>query len=100
MDLDLRVPIGLFFIFVGLIMAIFGVTSDPVIYQKSLGINVNLDWGVVELIFGSLMLVFGLRHKQVEQPIAAPARVAPIPTLRTEVTIAPDPNKKPPVAHG
>jgi hypothetical protein len=100
MDLDLRVPIGLFFISVGLIMAIFGLTSDPAIYQKSLGINVNLDWGIVELIFGSLMLAFGRPHKKIEPPIATPAAAVKVPTLRPEVTVAPNPKQKPPVAHG
>jgi hypothetical protein len=99
MDLDLRVPIGLFFVFVGLIMATFGLTSNPAIYQKSLGINVNLDWGIVELVFGSLMLVFGRPHHKSEQPIiAVPA--AKTPTLRSDVTIPTIPKEKPPVAHG
>ena len=100
MDLDLRVPIGLFFVFVGLIMTIFGLTSDPAIYQKSLGINVNLDWGLVELIFGSLMFVFGRRHKKTEQPVAAPDLAAVLPNLRSAATLAPEPKREPPVAHG
>jgi len=98
MDLDLRVPIGLFFVVVGLIMAIFGLTGDPAIYQKSLGINVNLDWGIVELVFGALMLTFGFRH-HAKQPIApvSPAKVA---TVRSDITLPPIPKQKPPVAHG
>lgn len=96
MDLDLRVPIGVFFVFVGLIMGIFGLTSDPAMYQKSLGINVNLDWGIVELIFGSLMLVSGLAHKKNEEPIATSA----LPTLLPDVTLLPEPKTKPPVTHG
>jgi hypothetical protein len=100
MDLDLRVPIGFFFVFVGLIMSIFGLTSDPAIYQKSLGINVNLDWGIVELIFGVLMLAFGFRHHATKRPIAVPAAAVKLPTLRSDVTLSPNPTTKPPVAHG
>jgi hypothetical protein len=31
------------------------------IYQRSLGINVNLWWGLVLLVFGVTMLTFSLR---------------------------------------
>jgi hypothetical protein len=41
------------------------------------------------MIFGSLMLAF-----------AAPVAAVTVPTLRSEVTIAPNPKQKPPVAHG
>ena len=75
MDLDLRVPVGLLFITLGLIMGIFGLTSDPALYHKSLGINVNLFWGLAQLIFGSLMLTFG----RVKSPAAEPATAAPMP---------------------
>ncbi len=57
MRLDIRLPIGLMFFIFGLIIAIFGLTSDKDIYAKSLGINVNLWWGLVMLVFGSFMLV-------------------------------------------
>jgi hypothetical protein len=58
MDFDLRFPIGMLFSFYGVILVIFGVTSDPKNYDRSLGININLDWGLVLLVFGLLM--FGL----------------------------------------
>jgi hypothetical protein len=100
MDLDLRVPIGLFFISVGLIMAIFGLTSDPTIYQKSLGINVNLDWGIVELIFGSLMLAFGRAHMKRGRPSGPPAPETLLPQSLPGITLAPKPKAEPPVPHG
>ena len=56
MSLDLRVPIGLFFGLVGLLLAGFGLVSDPAIYRASLGINVNLWWGLVLVAFGAVML--------------------------------------------
>jgi hypothetical protein len=56
MSLDLRVPIGLFFGLTGLLLAGYGLVSDPAIYRASLGINVNLWWGLVLVLFGSAML--------------------------------------------
>ncbi len=56
MSLDLRVPIGLLFATLGLLLAAYGLLSDPAMYRVSLGINVNLWWGVVLLLFGGAML--------------------------------------------
>ena len=56
MKLDLRLPIGLMFSIIGVLLAVFGFASDPVIYQRSLGINVNLWWGLVLVVFGLVML--------------------------------------------
>ena len=56
MSLDLRVPIGLLFAALGVLLAVYGLMSDPAIYQASLGINVNLWWGLVLAGFGLLML--------------------------------------------
>jgi hypothetical protein len=65
MDLDVRLPIGLMFSVFGLLLAGFGLLSDPAIYAAhSLGINVNLDWGLVLLAFGATMLLFALRARR------------------------------------
>lgn len=56
MKLDLRLPIGLMFSIIGALLVVFGLASDPVIYQRSLGVNVNLWWGLVLLVFGLVML--------------------------------------------
>ena len=61
MNLDLRLPIGLMFTIVGALLTIFGFVSDKAIYARSLGINVNLWWGLVLLVFGLLMLLLALR---------------------------------------
>ncbi len=63
MNFDLRLPIGLMFTSFGAILAIYGIISDKAIYEKSLGININLVWGLVMLVFGFLMLVMALRPK-------------------------------------
>jgi hypothetical protein len=49
---------------VGVMMAVFGLISDPAIYQRSLGVNVNLWWGLVLLVFGLLMLFLAWRGGQ------------------------------------
>jgi hypothetical protein len=56
MSLDLRVPIGLLFGLMGALLAVYGLVSDAAIYQASLGINVNLWWGLVLVILGTFML--------------------------------------------
>jgi hypothetical protein len=61
MKLDVRLPIGLMFALLGAILVVFGLASDKTIYARSLGINVNLWWGLVLLVFGALMLAFALR---------------------------------------
>ncbi|HEX5409464.1 MAG TPA: hypothetical protein VFW89_06815 [Gemmatimonadaceae bacterium] len=62
MKLDLRLPIGLMFTTFGVMLVVFGLLSNRDIYQRSLGINVNLWWGLVLLIFGCVMLTFALRR--------------------------------------
>jgi len=64
MSLDIRIPIGLMFCIFGLILVIFGFVSDPKIYARSLGINVNLVWGCVLLVFGAFMLSMAIRAQR------------------------------------
>jgi len=62
MNFDLRLPIGIMFSTFGLILTIFGVISDKAIYEEhSLGININLIWGIVLLVFGLFMLFLALK---------------------------------------
>lgn len=61
MGIDIRLPIGLVFSLVGILMTAFGAASNGVIYQRSLGINVNLYWGLVLLVFGLIMVALGRR---------------------------------------
>lgn len=61
MGLDIRTPLGVMFTILGLLLAGFGLVSDRAIYQRSLGIDINLWWGLVLLVFGAAMLWFGRR---------------------------------------
>jgi len=59
MGLDIRWPIGIMFALVGALLVVFGAatSSDVEMYRHSLGININLIWGVVLLVFGAAMLL-------------------------------------------
>jgi hypothetical protein len=61
MGLDIRLPIGLLFSILGGLLIAYGALSDVAIYQRSLGININLTWGIVMLLFGAVMLALGRR---------------------------------------
>jgi hypothetical protein len=64
MHFDLRLPIGLMFSLVGILLTGFGLMSDRAIYQRSLGINVNLWWGLVLVVFGAVMLGLAMRGRR------------------------------------
>ena len=59
MGLDIRLPIGAFFALIGLVLFGYGLVGDKAIYQQSLDINVNLEWGLVLFIFGLIMAFLG-----------------------------------------
>ena len=61
MNLDIRLPIGLMFALFGAILMAYGLASDPAQYARSLGINMNLNWGGVMLVTGLILLYFGRR---------------------------------------
>lgn len=64
-QLDVRLPMGLLFLSLGVILAGYGLMADPAIYAKhSLGQNVNLTWGVIFALFGGLMLWLSSRAKK------------------------------------
>lgn len=72
MTLDLRLPIGLMFSIFGLMLVVYGLVSDTAIYARSLGINVNLWWGLVLLAFGLAMLGLALRARSASTAGAGP----------------------------
>lgn len=61
MNLDIRLPIGIMFGLFGVMLTIFGATSNPEIYAQSLGVNINLWWGIALMIFAAVMLLLGWR---------------------------------------
>jgi hypothetical protein len=74
MGLDIRLPIGLLFSVIGILLVGFGAFSDKTIYQRSLGFNVNLAWGAVLLVFGLVMVILGRRAGAIRQDAESSAR--------------------------
>ena len=63
MNFDLRLPLGLIFTLYGIILIGTGLTSTPEMIRQTLSQNVNLSWGVVQLLFGLAMLFLSRRKK-------------------------------------
>ena len=79
MNLDLRLPIGLMFTAYGVMLTGYGLLSDKAIYARSLGINMNLRWGVVLLAFGLVMLGLAMRASRRRQRIQQATADAGVP---------------------
>ena len=62
MKFDLRFPVGILFAIYGVILGGYGLMSDKAMYEKSLGMNVNLGCGLLMLVFGLVMLGFAMRR--------------------------------------
>ena len=58
MGLDIKIPIGLMFTIMGLILTILGLVTagDTSMYEQSMGYNINLFSGILMVIFGCFML--------------------------------------------
>jgi hypothetical protein len=63
MGIDLRYPIGLLFVILGLLLVFYGLFSGTTAYSRSLGIDVNLWWGLIMLVFGGLMFFAAYRKR-------------------------------------
>ena len=63
MGIDLRLPIGLMFALFGILLSVYGAaTRGSEMYARhSLGININLWWGLAMLAFGAAMLLLARR---------------------------------------
>ena len=61
MGIDIRLPLGLMFSLLGVVLVIAGLVMGNEIYARSLGININFWWGLVLLVFGVVMFAFGRR---------------------------------------
>jgi len=58
MGLDIKIPIGMMFTLLGIIVTILGLVTmgDTELYRQSLGYNINLFSGITMLVFGLFML--------------------------------------------
>jgi hypothetical protein len=64
MQFDLKVAIGALFTLYGALLTLYGALGDPAQYARSLGLNVNLAWGLVLLVFGLCMLLSRARKRK------------------------------------
>jgi hypothetical protein len=66
MGLDIRWPIGLMFTLLGVLLIGYGVVKSAA--SISMGVNINLIWGVVLLVFGVGMLIGAIRGSKKNPP--------------------------------
>ena len=58
MGLDIKIPIGFMFAIFGILLTIFGLTTNgDAMYEISVGTNINLLSGIGMLAFGIFMLI-------------------------------------------
>ena len=71
MGLDIRIPLGLIFLITGGIMSLYGLITrgNTAMYERSMGLNLNLGWGLVMFLFGLVMFVVGRRQKWQDDPV-------------------------------
>ena len=62
MNFDIRLPIGLLFLALGLLVGGYGAAAPG--RALSLGLNVDLAWGGVLLLFGAAMTALALRSRR------------------------------------
>jgi hypothetical protein len=53
--MDLRIPVALMFLLLGMLLAGYGLASDPSAMELRLGFRVNVVWGAVMMVFGAAM---------------------------------------------
>jgi membrane-bound ClpP family serine protease len=58
---DLRWPIGIIFTIYGVILIVFGALASPAIFEKSMGVNIDVWWGLALLVFGLFMAALAFR---------------------------------------
>ena len=58
MNLDIKIPIGLLFTILGVLLTIYGLTTigDAELYSRSLNININLWTGLSMVVIGVFLL--------------------------------------------
>ena len=69
MPFDVRLPIGLLFLAIGVLVLGTGFTGDPATLDAHhAGLNIDLVWGAIMAAFGALMLILAARAKRGDLP--------------------------------
>jgi uncharacterized membrane protein YeiB len=63
MKLDIRWPMGVLLLVLGGILSTYGLVSDPALYARSLGHNINLWWGGALMLVGGVMVALARRAR-------------------------------------
>ncbi|MGA2205384.1 MAG: hypothetical protein ABSG10_01510 [Terracidiphilus sp.] len=60
---DARISMGMLFTLMGTVLTAFGVAThaNTAVYAKCMGIDANLWWGLVLLVFGVVAMFLGRR---------------------------------------
>jgi hypothetical protein len=66
MGLDIRLPIGIIFTIYGALLIIYGLVADPAIFVNSVGVNIDIWWGLAMLVFGLVMGFLAFRASRRE----------------------------------
>lgn len=71
MGLDIRIPLGLLFLITGGILSAYGLftRTSAAVYEKSMGVNLNLTWGAIMFVFGLVMFLVGRRQRWQDDPV-------------------------------
>lgn len=64
--LDIRVPIGLMFLVKGILLAVYGLVAADESMRD--GVNINLVWGGVLIVFSCVMLFLGRKGFKLAEP--------------------------------
>lgn len=76
---DARISIGMLFTLIGTVLTAFGLATrgHAEVYGKSLGIDANLLWGLVLLLFGVVVMTLGRRGQARLEKAAGGASQSP-----------------------
>jgi hypothetical protein len=66
--LDLRLPIGIYFLINAVILIGSGIVQPSISQVGTQTVNLNLCWGVVMGVFGAFMLSLALLDKKKSKP--------------------------------
>lgn len=69
MGLDIKIPIGLLFTILGVLLTIYGLVTagEAELYSRSLNVNINLWTGLSMVVIGVLMLATSRWKKNPEK---------------------------------
>ena len=63
MGFDIRIPIGALLAAIGALLAAHGLLAGPAVGGHTMGINLNLWWGVLMLVVGATFLLLARRRQ-------------------------------------